>query len=594
MLNLSLNLKWKITILFLVITFIIMGIIYYVTFNFTQGLISDQIEKEISVVQDSQKNTINNFINKLGEQTEIFASSNFVTSSFNQMQDFIERNEEGELVIPGGYEYWIYEKCNLLTEQLEKSEESAFAYLTNENGEIVIDSRMEDVEQMDQYIGKKLEENKYRDARPDRVYEIEDTPYIIFQKPILVEEEVAGYYNLLVPLTAFNERVGGEIEAGKLQIVNEKGIVFRSDNPENLGQEASDNWFLKQLERNQESIRLDSEQEIRFLEKLGADVGLYLAITYPRNILNQPINNLRNILLVVFMLGLAAIFVGSYLFVSRQLNPLERFERAFDRLAFNRTGGGELTEDLLLAEKDINRRDELGSLGQAFNNMVNKLRQIVIKINQTSKQITDSTSHLEQNSQGVSSVSEEVTHSIQEIASGAREQESSVEEINDMIKDLVGEIEYLEESNQKMEEMAGEMQEAVGDGQSRINRVEQQMGVIRESIEEVATDVKNLEQISVEIDDIIEIINNIAKQTNLLALNAAIEAARAGDAGQGFDVVADEIRQLAEETVDSAGKIRDLISEIKEETASAGAKMDEGIDQIYEGEEVVAIASQSF
>jgi len=117
---------------------------------------------------------------------------------------------------------------------------------------------------------------------------------------------------------------------------------------------------------------------------------------------------------------------------------------------------------------------------------------------------------------------------------------------------------------------------------------------IKKAIQEVASGITNLESISNEIDEILNIINNIAEQTNLLALNAAIEAARAGEAGRGFSVVADEIRELAEESVNSAGEIRKLVEDVKAETNTASKRMDEGINEIQNGEEVVSSAEKSF
>lgn len=138
------------------------------------------------------------------------------------------------------------------------------------------------------------------------------------------------------------------------------------------------------------------------------------------------------------------------------------------------------------------------------------------------------------------------------------------------------------------------MEDAAAGGKVEMNKVSDQMKKIRNTIQEVASGINSLESISDEIDEILNIINNIAEQTNLLALNAAIEAARAGEAGRGFSVVADEIRDLAEESVNSAGEIRKLVEDVKLETKNASTKMGEGLNEIENGEEVVNRAEDSF
>src|SRR5690554_2036502 len=145
-----------------------------------------------------------------------------------------------------------------------------------------------------------------------------------------------------------------------------------------------------------------------------------------------------------------------------------------------------------------------------------------------------------------------------------------------------------------MEGQAMEMSDAVKRGEQEIARASKQMGNIKTAIKEVATGIDRFNSISSQIDSMVESINHIAEQTNLLALNAAIEAARAGSAGRGFSVVADEINQLANASVKSADEISNLVKEIKKETDSAGDKMIEGTQEVNNGEKVINITEQAF
>jgi chromosome segregation ATPase len=215
---------------------------------------------------------------------------------------------------------------------------------------------------------------------------------------------------------------------------------------------------------------------------------------------------------------------------------------------------------------DIKRKDEIGLLGQAYNRMVNQLRDLVTSINDSSKQINDFSSNLKHESEQMGQISHQVVCSILEVANGADEQTSDLDHINNMVKELVESLNKVEEINDSVETLSKQMNQVTDNGQIEMNKIEKQMDTIKYAIQEVASKIEELNDISGEIDSILEIINNIANQTNLLALNAAIEAARAGKAGEGFTVVADEIRELAEESASSAENIKKLIDKIQKES----------------------------
>ncbi len=131
-------------------------------------------------------------------------------------------------------------------------------------------------------------------------------------------------------------------------------------------------------------------------------------------------------------------------------------------------------------------------------------------------------------------------------------------------------------------------------GKSAVQNVIVQMNNINNSIEDIAGVVNSLASKSNEIGDIVNLIDSIANQTQLLALNAAIEAARAGEAGRGFSVVADEIKQLAEESMQSANKINELIKQIQLESKKASEVMESGKKEVVEGSSVVDQAGKLF
>ena len=194
----------------------------------------------------------------------------------------------------------------------------------------------------------------------------------------------------------------------------------------------------------------------------------------------------------------------------------------------------------------------------------------------------------------LSAMASQFASSAEELSSSAEEVNASIEETSSTIQQIAeGSSTAANQTNVVLEETkkAGE---AAHHGQEAAGDVSTKMGVIKTTTEEGAAKISALGEKSKEIGNIVDTINQISEQTNLLALNAAIEAARAGEAGRGFAVVADEVRKLAEESGQATKQIRELISGIQTEIEGAVKSMDENTKQVDDGSKGVEVAVGAF
>lgn len=240
-------------------------------------------------------------------------------------------------------------------------------------------------------------------------------------------------------------------------------------------------------------------------------------------------------------------------------------------------------------EKISNREDELGKLGSSINVMITNFRNVIKEVKQTIEQVAASSEELSASSEETTIATNRIVSAISEVASGSETQLHGAVESSKAIEEMAKGIQHITETISVVYTNSEKTEKEVEQGNKSIQLAMKQMDKINESFHESSNVVNKLSERSKEIGQMAELITSIADQTNLLALNAAIEAARAGEQGRGFAVVADEVRKLAEQTATSAKQVAKLVNVIQEDTTSSVQSMDRvnvevhvGLKQIHE------------
>ncbi|MCS1382471.1 methyl-accepting chemotaxis protein [Lysinibacillus sphaericus] len=249
-----------------------------------------------------------------------------------------------------------------------------------------------------------------------------------------------------------------------------------------------------------------------------------------------------------------------------------------------------------LSGEDINVKtnDEIGVLADSFNEMKRRLHSIINNVAANVEQTTAAAEQLAASTDQVAISSNEVANRIEVTSEGANQSAITGRESATAMDETAHGVQRIAEATQLLNSKALDTQVIANEGGKTLQTAENQMAVIQQSSHETNERIKQLSAQSTEIEKIINVITDITEQTNLLALNAAIEAARAGEHGKGFAVVADEVRKLAEESKASAHQIVDLTTSIQQETNAVEKAVSVTVQNVEEGVTFIQNAQVSF
>lgn len=284
---------------------------------------------------------------------------------------------------------------------------------------------------------------------------------------------------------------------------------------------------------------------------------------------------------------IVAVFIIIFLtsIISRRFSaPIVNLVKVVDEI-----GSGDLTKRV-----KVNSKNEIGKLQHEFNKMVDSLYNIISNVSQAIINFKENVEQLSQNTELTVVASEEITRIVQQVASGAEDQLKNVEDTIGLVEGIAKNVEVVDANANSILVATSEASHIAKEGSKDVESTRSSMYSIASKVKQSAEQIQALNERTNEIGNIITFIDNISKQTNLLALNAAIEAARAGEYGKGFTVVAEEVRNLAEQTSDASNNIVNLINQIQLEMDKVSKSMEEGIIEVDKGSQAIEKTISSF
>lgn len=287
------------------------------------------------------------------------------------------------------------------------------------------------------------------------------------------------------------------------------------------------------------------------------------------------------VLIISIFVGLVLVF-----YVNRAISkPIKSVAHSVEILS---------SGDLTVEDIRVKSKDEIGQLANAINTMKGNFRSLVQNLQLNAEHLSAASQQLSASTEEISATTEDVTGRVSATAQIAKSSAKAASESANAMEETAAGVGRIAASTQTLHSTSLEASDTASNGEAILSKAEQQMNTINNSTTSVNELVQKLSKQTEEIETISRVITDITEQTNLLALNAAIEAARAGEHGKGFAVVADEVRKLAEESKESASQIVALTVEIKKDTHNVTKAVNNSITSVNDGVKVIGEAGQSF
>ncbi|KKA45335.1 MULTISPECIES: methyl-accepting chemotaxis protein [Salinivibrio] len=557
----QLTIKQKLVLAFVSAVIASTAIISYMSLSQARDIMEKRLlENELPTTLTQFRDTIDSEVNQLQSAARQLASNPVMLDIINQD-------------ITPAEETRVIKQLNVLREQYDLNDASIANRNTgqywNQNGFLRVLTR-----EKDSWFYNFLDSGNATMAQVFQEENGELKLFVNFQQ--LNGKGLAGFSRSLEDMTRFLNQFKIE-QSGFVFLVNAEGLVQLHRDTNLMGEQTLSDIYggqarslLQKGDFNLLDTRINGE-EVLLASSYVPSMDWFVIADVPAEEVYAPLNETRNqILMVSVVVGLIFIVVAVWL-AATITKPIQYVANVFREIG---EGEGDLRQRV-----DINSQDEIGQLASGFNSFVEKIHRLVSDVARTGGELRSAAEQVSSQASATQSQSEYQRDRTVQVVTAINEMGATVNEIAGNAASAAS------AANQASDDAAS--------GQGVVTQARDTIARLADDMENMSKVISALAENTDSIGGILDVIRGISEQTNLLALNAAIEAARAGEQGRGFAVVADEVRSLASRTSDSTDEIQTMIDRLQQEARNAVDAMEQSRTMTAEGVNASDEASQS-